>query len=412
MTESTYQKPNSFIYGTAKTVAAVFAKAVFKRSFIRNEIKYAKGPFVVIANHQAAYDFVNLIGASKRPMSFVLSNAFYNSLPIKGILDKMGVIPKQQFQTTVSDMRKIKAVISSGNPLVIYPAGLMCEDGLSTPIPKATYKLLQWLEADVYVAKTSGTYFAMPKWGKGFRPGKTYMDIYKLFSKEELAKMDIPEIKEKVDDALLFDAYREQEHFMAKYSKNSIKGLENVLYKCPECGKEFTMEVTEDNIIRCTSCGYEEASDEYSFLHNKGLGREIRYASDWSKKIHEDMLAVLKGNKDYCLSDETEIQMLDYEKHKFVKVGDGTVTFTPENITLTGTVNGESRNVSLRTTHFPILPFTPGKCLELQDGRDIYRCVLKDGRKVMKYIHFVKAMYELNHSDLADHINKHKTENA
>ena len=153
-------------------------------------------------------------------MNFVISNSFYNSLPIKGIMDRLGLIPKQQFQTTAKDMKKMKSVIDSGNSLVIYPAGLMCEDGLSTPIPSATYKFLKWLNVDVYVARTYGTYFAMPKWSKGFRPGKTYMDIYKLFSKEELENLDLDLVKSKTEDALLFDAYKEQEKYLVKYKNN------------------------------------------------------------------------------------------------------------------------------------------------------------------------------------------------
>ena len=78
----------------------------------------------------------------------------------------MGVIPKQQFQTTVTDMKNMKAVVEAGQPLVIYPAGLMCEDGLSTPVPKATYKFLKWMNVDVYMARTEGSYFVMPKWSK------------------------------------------------------------------------------------------------------------------------------------------------------------------------------------------------------------------------------------------------------
>lgn len=110
-------------------------------------------------------------------------------------------------------MRRIKAVIENGESLVIYPAGLMCEDGISTPIPQATYKFLKWLDADVYVARASGTYFTMPKWTKGFRPGRTYMDIYKLFDRNELKKLSVGEIKERTDGAILFDAYREQRGF-------------------------------------------------------------------------------------------------------------------------------------------------------------------------------------------------------
>lgn len=245
-----YNKPNLFCYRIAQIVSWFVAVFLFKRKIIRNEIKGKRGPFVVIANHQAAFDFVNLIGINRTPMSFVISNSFYNSLPITSFFKKLGVIPKQQFQTTIKDMKRMKAVIENGKPLVIYPAGLMCEDGLSTPIPAATYKFLKWMNADVYVAKTSGTYFSMPKCAKGIRTGKTYLDVYKLFSKEELAETNIDIIREKTDKALLFDAYKEQEGLLVKYkNNNNLEGLQNVLYMCPHCGTEFSIDVKDKNTI-------------------------------------------------------------------------------------------------------------------------------------------------------------------
>ena len=260
-----YKRPNLFYYRLTQCVSWFVSTFIFQREILRNEIDGKQGPFVVIANHQAAFDFVNLIGITKRPMTFVISNSFYHSLPVKEIIDELGMIPKQQFQTTFEDIKKMKAVIENGEVLVLYPCGLMCEDGISTPIPSATYKFLKMLNADIYVAKTSGTYFAMPKWGKGFRPGKTYMDIYKLFSKEDLAALNIEEIKEKTDDAILFDAYREQETFKIKYkNSDNIEGLENVLYMCPHCKTEFSMHIKNKHTIYCESCGYEETGDDYS----------------------------------------------------------------------------------------------------------------------------------------------------
>ena len=66
-----YKKPNLLCYRIAQIAAWLVATFVFRRKILRNEIKGKKGPFVVIANHQAALDFVNLIGATRRPMSFV-----------------------------------------------------------------------------------------------------------------------------------------------------------------------------------------------------------------------------------------------------------------------------------------------------------------------------------------------------
>ncbi|MBQ5841451.1 MAG: hypothetical protein IIW40_05795, partial [Clostridia bacterium] len=65
-----YQKPHIFHYRVAQGISNLVATCIFRRRILRNEIKDAQGPYVVIANHQAALDFVNLIGATRRPMSF------------------------------------------------------------------------------------------------------------------------------------------------------------------------------------------------------------------------------------------------------------------------------------------------------------------------------------------------------
>ena len=393
-----YKRPNLFYYRLTQCVSWFVSTFIFQREILRNEIDGKQGPFVVIANHQAAFDFVNLIGITKRPMTFVISNSFYHSLPVKEIIDELGMIPKQQFQTTFEDIKKMKAVIENGEVLVLYPCGLMCEDGISTPIPSATYKFLKMLNADIYVAKTSGTYFAMPKWGKGFRPGKTYMDIYKLFSKEDLAALNIEEIKEKTDDAILFDAYREQETFKIKYkNSDNIEGLENVLYMCPHCKTEFSMHIKNKHTIYCESCGYEETGDDYSFLHNhKGIGIELRYVSDWSKWIYQELKQRIEKGIEKNISAETSIHMIDYEKKKFVEVGHGIINLSQDHFLLNGQINDTPINLRVSTSNIPTLPFSPGKYLELQHGNIIYRLVLNKGILVMKFINMIKIFFEFN----------------
>lgn len=395
-----YTKPQKFYYRLAQVVSWFFATFVFRRKILRNEIKGVTGPYVVIANHQAAYDFVNLIGMNCRPMTFVISSSFYHSLPIKGILTKLGVIPKQQFQTSIKDMKKMKAVVEQGQPLVIYPAGLMCEDGLSTPIPKATYKFLKWLGVDVYMARTSGAYFVMPKWAKGLRAGRTCLDIYKLFSREELADMDLSEVKARTDEAILFDAYREQEELRVRYRNGHIvEGLEHVLYMCPHCGGEFTVKA-QGNRLTCTACGYEQESDEYAFLHNrKGLGRELRYVSDWSRLIYEALRKKVVCGEEKGMSAAAKIHMIDHQKHKFAEVGEGEISLSRECFRIGGTIGGEPVELEVPIAGIPTLPFGPGKYLEVQQGEEIYRCVLSDGRLVMKFINLVKIFHELNREE-------------
>ncbi len=391
-------KQSKFVYGITQAAAWLVSKLAFKRKMLRNEIRGKNGPFVIIANHEAALDFVNLIGATRTPMTFVVSNSFYSTLPLKGAMDRIGVIPKQQFQTSLRDLTKMRRVVEEGRILVIYPAGLMCEDGRSTPIPAATYEFLKWLKTDVYMARTSGTYFTMPKWSKGIRRGKTFMDIYKLFDKEEITSLDISEIKERCDKALDFDAYREQEILQVRYSHNDhIDGLENVLYMCPNCHTEFTMHVVDHNTLLCHKCGYAEKSDELAFLHKVSRdGDEIRYVSTWSKRIYNYLKRQIIRGEITELSSKVEIHMLPPDKSKFTPVGEGELRLTRDRLYLKGTANGEPLDLALQTINFASLPFSPGKNLEVQHGDLIYRCYPENGKLVMKFINMIKIFYELN----------------
>ena len=389
-----YRRPSLPRYRLAQLVSWLAATFVFRRRFIRNEIKNLSGPFVVIANHQAALDFVNLIGATRRPLSFVLSWSFYSTMPIKRFLDKIGIIPKQQFQSSVTDMKRMKAVVDHGEGLVIYPAGLMCEDGLSTPIPHATYKFLKWLGVDVYAARSSGSYFVMPKWAKGLRPGRTEMDIYKLFSAQELADMSLEEVQRRTDEALLYDAYREQERIMYPYcGGGNVEGLENVLYMCPHCLSEFTMDVREGNILYCRRCGYAQQSDRYGFLHLlSGHGEEIRYVSDWNRLILAEQRRRIADGED-SITYSVKIKMVEPKNHCFADVGEGIITLDRRGFNVCAVIGGEVKNFDVPIVNIPTLPFGPGRYLEIQRDKEIYRCLPVDGKLVMKMINMLKILH-------------------
>ena len=52
-----YKKPKLLYYRLAQAVCRIVGKYLFRPQVLRNEIKDAKGPYVVIANHQSMLDF-------------------------------------------------------------------------------------------------------------------------------------------------------------------------------------------------------------------------------------------------------------------------------------------------------------------------------------------------------------------
>lgn len=390
-------KPSKLCYAIARLACRPFSARVFKRKFYRNELKGVKGPFVVVANHQTALDFVNLIDAADVPLSFVLSHAFYHTLPIRGFLSRMGVIPKQQFQTAVSDLYAMKAVVKNGGGLAIYPTGLMGEDGLPTPLPEATYRFLSWLGVDVYVARTYGAYLVKPKWAKKFRPGRTYMDIYRLFTADELKEKTEEQVESAVRVALDFDAYKEQERLRIHYKHGDrIEGLENVLYRCPHCAAEFTTGVKNKSTFFCSLCGYELESDEFGLLHNeKGVGEEYRYVSDISRLTKDALRARMEEDESLAtVRFSARVEMIDYKRKKFRPAGEASVTLSREGFVLDGTLKKERVRLSLPIVNFVSLPFTAGACFEIQNEQTVYRVYPEDGRLVMKLVHMIRIFHE------------------
>ena len=234
------------------------------------------------------------------------------------------------------------------------------------------------------------------------RPGRTDMEITLLFTKEELATLSLDEIKERTDAVLLYDAYRDQETHRYRYSGcEDIRGLENVLYMCPHCGAEHTVQVKEKSVITCTACGFTQKMDKQGFFHCEDTDQELRYVSDWSKRIYQNMEKKLLQDDTMQLQAEVIFRMVDEKRHKMVDVGEGNVLLKRGSITLTGTMKGKPIDLEVPIVGIPALPFTPGKHLEVQDGERIFRCVFKDGKPVMKFINMLKALYQLELAELA-----------
>lgn len=394
-----YKKPNIFTYSIFRGICKILSKVKFNLKVKTNELKGVKGPYVLLASHESSIDFINLCTAINTRAHFVISNSFYQTLGIRKLMDSVGVIPKQQFQTSVSDMKKFKQVLENNMPLIIYPAGLMSSDGIATHIPSATGKVMKWLNYDVYIATTHGSYFTNPKWGNSFRKGKIYLEIKKLYSKDDLNRLSENEIHNTIVSSLYYDAYQNQEKDKIYFKKgDNISGLENVLYYCPKCHNEFT-NIVEENVLKCTCCGNKAIADKYGFL-NKSSDEDIiyKYPSSWSKKILQNLKNEILNNEKYYIEDECEIHMIDYKKHKFTLRGNGKIKLDKEAFTLQGTIDGDEVNRIFFRKKFPILPYKPGKYFEIQDGKDIYRIYLNTSLHTSKWINVLQTFYQIENN--------------
>ena len=397
------RRPNALLYGIVRLVSKLACRLVFRLKMGRNELTGTSGRRILICNHEAAIDFLPVYAAVRERCHMVASNSIVMSIPVVAPLAaRVGVICKNQFQTTITDMRAMKRVVDSEQLLVIFPAGMMTESGTSTPIPRATAKALKWLDADVYVGKVGGTYLTGPKWSGVRRKGRITLDIYKLASREEFSALSVEQAEALVDEHLAFDAYRANEVNRVAYKKgDNVEGLEHVLFRCPVCGADHTVRA-KGNRLSCTACGFALESDVYGRFHDPNGGEPLlRYPSDWYAKIERGICDLVAADPTYEFTAMADVYKINEKKHRYEKAGRASVTMTFERFVLDGELFGRPFYQEISTAPFPILPFQPGKRFEIQVGRDIFRICPDDPGMVMQWILVLKAAWRLRRQTAA-----------
>lgn len=392
-----YKKINPITYFVLKVCSKFLAKFKLNLKVVKNELKGNKKGVVILSNHEYPLDFVPICAAVNDKIHFVISNAMLKSLPVKKLALTAGVIGKNQFSTSINSMRAMKNVLDDGKKLCLFPAGLMPEHGASTPIPKSTAKAVKWFDSDLYISKISGTYLSKPKWSNIFRKGKTTIEIYKLFSSEDLKTIDEAKLQKIIEEHLFFDAYRNNDKAKVYYKNgDNVEGLETVLYKCPHCQKDYSIKVKNKNVLECENCGYSVKSDCYGILHQNGeIPIVYKYVSDWHKFEEDCVYNKVVSDSDFRFSTFAEIHKINDKKNKFEKVGEGTITLDLENFIIDGKVFGKEFYKEVYAKNFPMLPFVPGKRFEIQDGDDIFRIIPQNPIVTMEWILALKAIHKL-----------------
>ena len=305
----------------------------------------------------------------------------------------MGAIAKFQYQADLKAMRDMLTVCRRGNNLGIFPAGRNSSCGEGFYIPESLAKLIKMCKLQVVTCHIDGSYLVHPKWAKYRRRGPFFIFIFinfkKCLSAEEVASLSDKELTDIINKELYFNDYEFNKDKQIHYKgKNLAVGLETTNYKCPHCGKEFTM-TSDHNKLICSSCHQEfELLDTGFFKENKYFHSPLDYY-EWERKE-----VIKELDKDIILKNNV-ICRINLKKG-LTDVGTGTITLTKTELVYKGTINNEEKEL-----HFPLkdlmsLPYRAGDNIEIADATDIYQFKLDNGLAATKYSLAVEELYKIN----------------
>ena len=311
--------------------------------FKGDENKNIPESFMVISNHCTSYDPVMISLSFPQHMYFIAGNHVFKS----GIWSRLltwffAPIGRQKSHSATPAVIESIKCLKQGYNVCMFAEGNCSYNGLTSPIPAATGKMLKKAGCGLVTYRFEGDYFMAPRWSLHRRWGPVNGHPVTYITANELKDMSADEINDIITRDLSEDAYqRQKENHDKYYGRKRAEALETLLYVCPSCHRISTM-TSHKSMMTC-DCGLKVFYDVYGFLHDESIGRSDITITEWDN-----------FQRDYLF------QLIE-------KTADGEIIFSDEDITLyksnsaserisimTGTLSISNRELIISERHFPM----------------------------------------------------------
>ena len=361
---------NSFIYRLLGRVVVngVLAKKYNAHFTYKDDVsKYRGQSYVVVSNHASRMDYVFTAPAFlPDTFNFVVGyNEFFRSHRAM-ILRLMQVVPKKNFVHQPYAIRQIIKIIRSGGRIIILPEGMSSISGANQPCALGSGHLLKSLGVPVLYTKIAGGYLTAPKYNLTDRIGRVDIEAGVLFTPEQLKAMTADEIQLALDEKLYHDDYEWNKTARVKFDGKGrmAENMHQLLFWCPKCGGELTMESHGDT-IRCKKCGNGGHLNEYYDLIPDGDSVLPETPRVWFDMQREHVRSMVR-KEGFTLTEHVKIGELP--KHSYLKnqatseiVGEGELTLDAEGLHFDGVRNGSAYSFFVPIKQLP----TYGMCTDV-----------------------------------------------
>ena len=315
------------LYNFFRPLVALFMKLVFGYTY--ETAKNLPENYIVISNHVTDFDMLGVAASFPKQMYFVASEHITRWGLLSRFLEYAFapiIRPKgaSAAATTMEMVRKAR----KGDNVCLFAEGVRSWDGVTWPIVPATGKLVKTAGCGLVTYKIVGGYFASPMWGgASVRRGHFHGAPVNVYTPEQLKAMTPAEVQSAIEADLYEDAYARQKRDPKRYKgKNLAKGLENLLYICPECGA-YDSYTTEGNAVTCGGCGHRFIYNEYGMLEQAKFETLYEF-SKWQKSRTE---ADAAANADYTAAHAVLCRL---EEHQEIPVIAGALRMNGEALTV------------------------------------------------------------------------------
>lgn len=357
-------------------------------------VQQLQRPAIVLCNHGAFIDFLYMAMLLHKDKPHIVSNRqYFYEKRLGNLLKRLGCIPKSMFATDFENVRNCLQVVKDNGVLVICPEARLSTAGQFEDIQPGTLGFVRKAGADaaIYIIKFGGDYLAMPKWArtpkKRLIRKKSVVEarLYMLYDKGQSMSVSLDEFTETVTRELDYNDFDWlQAHPDMHYPQGNLAvGIDNILYRCPKCGSEFTL-TGSGNTVKCGCCNYSATMDDrYRFTDADAIFDNHQQWYNWQADVMRKQIA---DDAAFELRDRVQLYHSSIGGAKQLRLaGNGTCVLNRDGLTYTGDDSGEQITKFFPITSIYRLLFGAGEDFEIYEGEEIWYFVPDDKRTCVKW---------------------------
>ena len=233
--------------------------------------------YLILMNHQTAFDQFFIGSAFKGPVYYVASEDLFSNGWISRLLQwAVAPIPIKKQSTDARAVMNCLRVKREGGTIAIAPEGNRTYSGKTEYMKPAIAGLVKALKMPVAFFRIEGGYGVQPRWSDTTRKGKMRCFVSKVVEPEEYLAMSDEAFFELIQKELAVDEGYADASFTGK---RKAEYIERAMYVCPKCGLS-TFE-SRKNRFSCKKCGWEVEYTDKKELVGVNEPFPFRFVKDW-----------------------------------------------------------------------------------------------------------------------------------
>ncbi len=341
-----------------------------------------KRPYLILMNHQTAFDQFILGMAFKGPVYYLASEDLFSMGFASSLIRYLvAPIPIKKQTTDVKAILNCIRVVKEGGTLAIAPEGNRTYSGKTEYMSPSIASLAKKLGIPVALLRIEGGYGVHPRWSDVVRKGKMRAYVSRVISPEECKELSEDELFKVIEEGLYVNEATDDATFK---HKKLAEYLERAAYYCPHCG--LSTFKSKNDIITCQKCGMQVRYMPNKTLEGVGFDFPFRFYNDWydAQADFTNSLNLLEYDSEPLYEERGDIyEVIPYKKKNLI--------CKDAKISLYGTkmeiIMGEDKKV-FEFSETPYITLLGKNKLDIYSGDTIYQIKSDERFNALKYVHF------------------------